>query len=126
MLFARLLNYGLREEMQEYSIILTLEAIYDIADIADYIEKEFGQHRADRFQSDIKNQLQSLSHSGTIFPKTQLLYRGYFIHKKSFSPSLIFYIIMEETKEIHILRVLRHKRNWADILSQKAKYAYPQ
>ena len=69
MLFARLLNYGLREEMQEYSIILTLETIYDITDIADYIEKEFGQHRADRFQSDIKNQLQSLSHSGTIFPK---------------------------------------------------------
>lgn len=33
---------------------------------------------------------------------------------------------MEETKEIHILRVLRHERNWADILSQKAKYAYPQ
>ena len=85
--------------MQEYSIILTLEAIYDIADIADYIEKEFGQHRADRFQSDIKNQLQSLSHSGTIFPKTQLLYRGYFIHKKSFSPSLVFYIIMKKLKK---------------------------
>ena len=43
--------------MQEYSIILTLEAIYDIADIADYIEKEFGQHRADRFQSDIKKSI---------------------------------------------------------------------
>lgn len=29
-------------------------------------------------------------------------------------------------KEIHILRVLRHKRNWADILLQKAKYTYPR
>ena len=112
--------------MQEYSIILTLEAIYDIADIADYIEKEFGQQRADRFQSDIKNQLQSLSHSGAIFPKTQLLYRGYFIHKKAFSPSLIFYVIIEQTQEIHILRVLRSERNWANILTQKAKYTYPQ
>ena len=26
--------------MQEYKIILTLEAIYDVTDIADYIEKE--------------------------------------------------------------------------------------
>ena len=112
--------------MQDYKIILTWEALYDVTDIADYIEEEFGQQRADRFQSDIKNQLQNLSHSGTIFPKTQLLYRGYFIHKKSFSPSLIFYIIMEETKEIHILRVLRHERNRADILLQKAKYTYPR
>ena len=35
--------------MQEYKIILTWEAIYDVTDIADYIEEEFGQQRADRF-----------------------------------------------------------------------------
>ena len=29
-------------------------------------------------------------------------------------------------KEIHILRVLRHERNWADILLQKVKYTYPR
>lgn len=34
--------------MQEYKIILTWEAIYDVTDIADYIEEEFGQQRADR------------------------------------------------------------------------------
>ena len=27
--------------MQEYKIILTWEAIYDVTDIADYIEEEF-------------------------------------------------------------------------------------
>ena len=43
--------------MQEYKIILTWEAIYDVTDIADYIEEEFGQQRADRFQSDLKEQI---------------------------------------------------------------------
>ena len=97
--------------MQEYKIILTWEAIYDVTDIADYIEEEFGQQRADRFQSDLKEQMQNLSQFSTAFPRTQILYRGYSIHKRSFPPSIIFYIIMEETKEIHILRVLRHERD---------------
>ena len=86
--------------MQEYRIILTWEAIYDVTDIADYIEEEFGQQRADRFQSDLKEQMQNLSQFSTAFPRTQILYRGYSIHKRSFPPSIIFYIIMEETKEM--------------------------
>ena len=80
--------------MQEYKIILTWEAIYDVTDIADYIEEEFGQQRADRFQSDLKEQMQNLSQFSTAFPRTQILYRGYSIHKRSFPPSIIFYIIM--------------------------------
>ena len=47
----------MHEEMQEYKIILTWEAIYDVTDIADYIEEEFGQQHADRFQSDLKEQI---------------------------------------------------------------------
>ena len=79
--------------MQEYRIILTWEAIYDVTDIADYIEEEFGQQHADRFQSDLKEQMQNLSQFSTAFPRTQILYRGYSIHKRSFPPSIIFYII---------------------------------
>ena len=126
--------------MQEYKIILTWEAIYDVTDIADYIEEEFGQQRADRFQSDLKEQMQNLSQFSTAFPRTQILYRGYSIHKRSFPPSIIFYIIMEETKadpfivkitpeetkEIHILRVLRHERDWENILLQISTYTYPE
>ena len=108
--------------MQEYKIILTWEAIYDVTDIADYIEEEFGQQRADRFQSDLKEQMQNLGQFSTAFPRTQILYRGYSIHKRSFPPSIIFYIIMEETKEIHILRVLRHERDWENILLQRSTY----
>ncbi|MFR3345762.1 MAG: type II toxin-antitoxin system RelE/ParE family toxin [Anaerobutyricum sp.] len=76
--------------MQEYKIILTWEAIYDVTDIADYIEEEFGQQRADRFQSDLKEQMQNLSQFSTAFPRTQILYRGYSIHKDLFRPLLFF------------------------------------
>ena len=95
--------------MQEYKIILTWEAIYDVTDIADYIEEEFGQQRADRFQSDLKEQMQNLSQFSTAFPRTQILYRGYSIHKRSFPPSIIFYIIMEETKELITTDDIRSK-----------------
>ena len=61
----------MHEEMQEYKIILTWEAIYDVTDIADYIEEEFGQRCADRFQSDLKEQLQNLRQFSTAFPRTQ-------------------------------------------------------
>ena len=71
--------------MQEYKIILTWEAIYDVTDIADYIEEEFGQQRADRFQSDLKEQMQNLGQFSTAFPRTQILYRGYSI----VNPSLV-------------------------------------
>ena len=37
--------------MQKYKVIVTWEAVYDIAEIADYIEAQFGIARADRFQS---------------------------------------------------------------------------
>ena len=84
--------------MQEYKIILTWEAIYDVTDIADYIEEEFGQQRADRFQFDLKEQMQNLSQFSTAFPRTQILYRGYSIHKRSFPPSIIFYIIYGRNK----------------------------
>lgn len=36
--------------MQEREIILTWEAIYDLTDIIDYIERDFGKSRADRFE----------------------------------------------------------------------------
>ena len=51
----------MHEEMQEYKIILIWEAIYDVTNIADYIEEENGQQHADRFQSDLKEQMQNLS-----------------------------------------------------------------
>ena len=71
----------MHEEMQEYKIILTWEAIYDVTDIADYIEEEFGQQRADRFQSDLKEQMQNLGQFSTCLLYTSLteqIYHGGF------------------------------------------------
>ncbi|WP_235249953.1 type II toxin-antitoxin system RelE/ParE family toxin [Faecalicatena contorta] len=113
------------EEMHEYKVILTWEAIYDVTDITDYIEAEFGQARADRFQDDIKREMEKLGYMGGVFPKTQILYRNYYIHKKPIPPSIIFYILMEQKREIHVLRVLREERDWQHILNKTKGYTYP-
>ena len=52
--------------MHDYKVILTWEAIYDVTDIADYIEAEFGQARADRFQNDIQAQMKKLGASQSL------------------------------------------------------------
>lgn len=110
--------------MQERKIILTWEALYDVADIADYIETVFGIERADRFQQDIQKQMERLSVTGGIFGRTHIFYRSYSIYKQPFPPSIIFYIIKEPEKEIHILRVLREEQDWETILSEKQQYTY--
>lgn len=111
--------------MQEHKVILTWESIYDITNITDYIEVEFGKERADRFQNDIQGQLKDLEILAKIFSKTNIYYRNYFIYKKLFSPSIIFYIIKEQEKEIHVLRVLREERDWEKILTEQQEYTYP-
>ena len=121
----RMLDRGI-DDMEAGRELPLEDAFRKITELRDYIEEEFGQQRADRFQSDLKEQMQNLSQFSTAFPRTQILYRGYSIHKRSFPPSIIFYIIMEETKEIHILRVLRHERDWENILLQRSTYTYPE
>lgn len=111
--------------MQELKVILTWEAIYDVTDIAEYIEAEFGQDRADRFQLDIEGQLEQLEYMGTMLGKTDLLYRSYPIYKKVFSPSVIFYIVKNPEKEIHVLRVLREEREWEKVMTLCQEYEYP-
>lgn len=113
------------EGMHGYKVILTWEAIYDVTDIADYIEDEFGQDRADRFQNDIKKEMEKLGYIGGGFTKTKILYRNYTIHKKTFPPSIFFYILMDEKQEVHVLRVLREERNWQNILKKTKGYTYP-
>ncbi len=112
--------------MQRYKVIVTWEAVYDIAEIADYIEAQFGIARADRFQEEIKERLDKLEILGGIFGKTYLCYRGYSIYKNPFPPSIIFYIIIESEKEIHVLRVLREERDWESILTRQRDYTYSE
>ncbi len=69
--------------------------------------------------------MKKLGYMGNVFPKTQILYRNYSIHKKLFPPSIIFYVFMEEKQEVHILRVLREERDWQRILNDTQNYTYP-
>ena len=111
--------------MQEYKVILTWEAIYDVIGFADYIEASFGKQRADRFQRNIRAQMEKLGSIGKAFPTTQLMYRGYTIHKKPFPPSVIFYILIDAVHEVHVLRVLREENGWENTLRQEQEYTYP-
>lgn len=89
--------------MQRYDIVLTWEAMNDIANIADYIELIFGADRADRFLNDADSILNKLQYMSGMFPKTQLFYRGYVIHKMPFPPSIIFYIMEEGNSKIKFI-----------------------
>ncbi len=112
--------------MPEYKVILTWEAIYDVTDIADYIEAQFDEERADRFQTDMQKELEKLEYMGCVFQKTQIWYRGYAIHKKPFPPSILFYVVKEQEKEVHVLRVLREEQDWEHMLSGNPEYTYPE
>lgn len=112
--------------MQERKVILTWEAIHDVADIADYIEQKFGQDRADQFEYDMKHEIKEIGFLGGIFGNTHFYYRTYTIFKKPFPPSVIFYIVKEPEKEIHILRILRQERDWEKTLKEMQDYTYPE
>lgn len=111
--------------MQERRVVLTWEAVYDVTDIADYIEQEFGRERADRFERDIRQEIKDIGFMGGIFGNTHIYYRSYSIFKKPFPPSIIFYVVKEPENEIHILRVLREERDWRRILKEQREYTYP-
>ena len=112
--------------MQERKVVLTWEAIYDVTDIADYIEQEFSREQADKFEWDIRQEIKGISFWGGIFGNTNIYYRSYSIFKKPFPPSIIFYVVKEPENEIHILRVLREERDWERILKEQQEYTYPK
>ena len=83
------------------------------------------RERADRFEYDMKREISEIGFLGGIFGDTHIYYRSYTIFKKPFPPSIIFYIVKEFEKEIHILRVLRQERDWEKLLKEKQDYTYP-
>ena len=46
--------------MRDYDVVWSRESIYDVADIADYIEFRFGRERADRFYDEIDAEVEVL------------------------------------------------------------------
>ena len=103
-------------------IRVTNEILYDIADLADNIEENFGPQYADVFEQEIRDTLVRLGSNQNIYPGTGIFYRGSEIRKVVMRPSLIFYVVLEN--EVHVLRALRQERNWDKILRTETDYSY--
>ena len=110
--------------MRNYNVVWSREAIYDVADIADYIEIRFGRERADRFNNEIDEAGKALSLNYRIYTGTGIYYRNKLILKKLFDPSIIFYFVDDSSQTVYIIRVLRHERNWQKILRDGLSYTF--
>ena len=109
--------------MHDYDVVWSREAIYDVADIADYIELRFGRERANRFNDDIDVEGEALGRVTDVH-RNRNLYRKKLILKKLFDPSIIFYFVDDASQTVFIIRVLRHERNWQKILREGISYTF--
>lgn len=110
--------------MRDYDVAWSREAVYDVADIADYIELRFGRERADRFNDEIDAEVKALGRDFRMYTGTGIYYRKKLILKKLFAPSIIFYFVDDVSQTVNIIRVLRHERNWQKILREGMSYTF--
>lgn len=110
--------------MPDYAVVWSRESIYDVADIADYIEFRFVQERADQFNNEIDLEGEALGKDFRLYTGTGIYYRKKLILKKVFDPSIIFYFVDEEMETVYIIRVLRHERNWQKIIREGISYTF--
>ena len=110
--------------MHDYDVLWSRESIYDVADIADYIEFRFGQERADRFNDEIDEEISALGRDFSLYTGTGIYYRQKLILKKVFGPSIIFYFVDDARKTVYVIRVLRHERNWQEIIREGISYTF--
>ncbi len=61
--------------MRDYDVAWSREAVYDVADIADYIELRFGRERADRFNDEIDAEVKALGRDFRMYTGTGIYYR---------------------------------------------------
>ena len=104
------------------TVRVTNEILYDIADLADNIEENFGSQYADLFEQEITDTLNRIGDNQNLYPGTGIFYRGNEIRKAVMSPSLVFYVVLEDG--VHALRALRQERNWEKILRTETDYTY--
>ena len=109
---------------REFDVVWSRESIYDVSDIADYIESRFDQERADQFNDDIDREVAALGRNYDLYTGTGIYYRRKLILKKVFGPSIIFYFVDEALKTVFIIRVLRHERNWQKIIREGISYTF--
>lgn len=110
--------------MYNFTVELSREAIYDVADISDYIEQSFGLERANRFIDEIDLEIAALGTDYKMYSGTGIFYRKKMILKKLFSPSIIFYFVDEAKEIVYVIRILRHEQNWQKILRENISYTF--
>ena len=109
--------------MKEHKVIVTWEAIYDIVDITESIESNFGKRVADNFELEIYSKIISLEQDADVFRELDMTYRGWAIKRRIYKKSLIFYVI--KGNEVHVLRVLTSDQKWEELFEDDVEYTYP-
>ena len=106
-------------------VLVTLEAINDLADMYVYVEDTFGVKAADRFEAQMKGRQLKIADNPYFTPQTEHEFYGYKIYKKVYSPSLIFYIVDEIRGCVVILHILREESDWGTTLDTTDTYHNP-
>ena len=109
---------------RDFAVVWSRESIYDVSDIADYVESRFDQERADQFNDEIDREVKALGRDYELYTGTGIYYRQKLILKKVFDPSTIFYFVDETKETVFIVRVLRHERNWQKIIREGISYPF--
>ena len=106
-------------------MLLTKEAIEDIAGLVNYIVLEFqNSDAAEKLYLDLKREIANIGNFPVRFLSTDIMYRKYVIHKKVYRSYLIFYIVNESSQKIYILRVIKDIMDWYQILRDTKVYHF--
>lgn len=108
-----------------YNLIQTIEARNDLDNLVFYmIYSLMNGQAASHFLAQYKKQIQNL----TIFPfgyrGIGITYRGYEIRIKPFLTYNIFFVVDRQTHQITVLRVLKDRQNWKNILLNEDRYSF--
>lgn len=108
-----------------YKLIQTREARDDLENLVVYMIYSLkNRQAASSFLDQYKKGIQNL----TLFPfgyrEIGFKYQGYEIRVKPFSSYNIFFVADGKAQQIIILRVLKNRQNWRNILYRENKYSF--
>ncbi|MCM1050001.1 MAG: type II toxin-antitoxin system RelE/ParE family toxin [Clostridiales bacterium] len=111
----------------QYSIIETMEAVDDVINFASYMMRKFKNYKAaDDFLNRYDNEVNKLRFFPTGYRGIGMEYRGYEIRIKPFGTYNIFFVIDYNEQEVIILRILKDRQNWNDILQIHTTYHFDE
>ena len=106
--------------MNEYKIIITPDAEYDLNELDDYITFELlAPDVAINFISDIKEQIKSLNKAPKRFHLVEYEpWHSRNVRRMNVNSFAVFYYIDEDNSEIYIMNVLYQKRDIENIIKK--------